>query len=372
MTYVGMAFFRGLVIQKGPFKGDPLSFLQSAKPSVAFLANNEISQNLPGQLMGGPSSTVNGVDNNGGITEDDLTALVQKVRQPEWLNGQDGLGTNEIHNVAKLLPNLKKSTVNAWAVPALVDSIGKRMNAQRSLLSLNDFSVLNNYIAGKYFDEETLYLLADAIEDIDQYYPNRINGATGLRYTPEEAYRETFAVGSSPWSNQKANYDFYKKNGMVLPTWDELKKGTGKNPVQKLSQGNLGVPTMTGTIQSISSMPTISQTETENFGIPTIPTPLQTSGFGVPTMTESTTLPVTTSSTNFGVPANSQQMMDDSIYYNNPVAATNFGLPSQPVPETTPVVQSGSRGWGIPTNAIDYVGNTSYQTAGGVAQGTTY
>ena len=367
MAYVGMAFFRGLVIQKGPFKGDPLSFLQPSKPSVEFLSMNEISKNLPGQLMGGPSSTINGVDNNGGITEDDLTALIQKVRQPEWLNGQDGLGTNEIYSVAKLLPNLKKSTVNAWAVPALVDSIGKRMNTQRSLLTLKDFSLLNNYIAGTYFDEETLHNLSNAIKDIEEYYPSHINPATRVRYTPEEAYKETFTV-QSPWSNQKANYDFYKRSGMVLPTGDELVKG-GK--AQTLSRDNFGVPTMTGTSQSISSIPALLQTS--GFGVPTILEPLQTSGFGVPTMTESTTLPVTTSSTNFGVPADIQQIMDDSISYNNPVAPTKvWGLPFQPVPSTIPVTQSGSRGWGVPVNAVDYMGNTSYQTVGGLAQGTTY
>ena len=76
---------------------------------MQLVAQNEISKNLPGRPMGGPATTVNGVDNNGGLTVDDLTAIVQKVRQPEWESGSQYFNYNDTFTARQVDINLTYS-----------------------------------------------------------------------------------------------------------------------------------------------------------------------------------------------------------------------------------------------------------------------
>jgi hypothetical protein len=221
-----MAFYYGLVSQRGPWRETQLDLARLTTPyQPQFLQGIEnvntdlITHPVPGHPRDGVGSElpavspfngignpVNGVTNTLGITEDGAIAFAQKVSSPEFLSGEDGEGVTGFYQAVEIAQELEQSNAFPW-IGNLKGYLNQRFNNEKHKLGLDEIQLFNTIINKRAFstDQMAIMNLMEQMEkkDLEDYeYP----------YTAEEARAKLF----QQFPNNIEDYLFYKSGNQVI------------------------------------------------------------------------------------------------------------------------------------------------------------
>jgi hypothetical protein len=167
-----MAFFYGLVSQRGPFKETAVDYIrltdpqynQAVDPNTTNIVNTKelrLQQKTSGKigLSGGDKpftkkTTINGVEASLGLTNELVNVYVSKALDAGFTSGADG-GLEVTEAMANFLNTVRQSTTYNYAVPILERGLRERFENIKNSLSLPDLKRLHLVIHQKPFDVST-------------------------------------------------------------------------------------------------------------------------------------------------------------------------------------------------------------------------
>lgn len=176
-----MAFFYGLVSQRGPFKETEIDYLRLTDPQFQLqvdpnttndvnTAKLRMQQRTSGRIgsQGDDrkykmTTPINGIENTLGLNQEIVNAIVDKASSPGFTAGEGDMVTTEV--VANMLPALRKSTLYNYALGPVEDALRKRFEKTKNTMRDEDFFRLNWAINGiKYDTRSAASVTADSIK----------------------------------------------------------------------------------------------------------------------------------------------------------------------------------------------------------------
>ena len=408
-----MAFYYGLVSQRGPFRESQKDLLRLTTPyTVAYPGGISYQKRstllLPGSRGAGGEAgesvnngSINGIVQTAGLTENMVSQWLETVASPAFRTGADGLGKTGLYQAAEVYQRIKQSKMFDYALPAY-RYLNERFENIRSQLMPQDFVNLNFLINTRSFSQEVVQEMQ--LKDI------LIETYIREGQSPEEALKRAIAVRPQ----FVADYIFYKEGNQVLP--NRLTELPPNNDGSVLRYGHLFTKEQVAnmeylsqtvwsyisrfnsyktTIDTVMRRYDVPDTEKSLFYIwtdydnldyngsawpadpPSTPSlqtnellmsnqvsPTTPTGFGVPanpatnpelqspptSLTTGIDVQTTALTPGFGIPAN--PATNPGIAFNEPTALTpGFGIPANPATHI-PLPPTKKSGFGVPLNPV--------------------
>jgi len=165
-----MAFFYGLVSQRGPWKETAADYMRLTRPqfqdavdpNTTNEANTEklrLQQRTSGitgsrgsDLRSAPA--INGLEKSLGISNELVNIFAEKTMDPAFTNGSSG-GVEQTFIVADFLNKIRQSTMYNYVIPILEKSLYARLENTKDRVPYAEFQKLNKLIFGVDVDRQT-------------------------------------------------------------------------------------------------------------------------------------------------------------------------------------------------------------------------
>lgn len=176
-TYFIMAFFYGLVSQRGPWPETAADYMRLTRPqfqdavdpNTTNEANTEklrMQQRTSGVIGSRGSDlraapAINGLEKSLGISSELVNVFAQKAMDEGFTNGMSG-GVEQTFIVADFLTKIRQSTMYNHAIPILEKALAARLENTKDRLPYEDFQKLNKLIFGVEINRQTATNLISA------------------------------------------------------------------------------------------------------------------------------------------------------------------------------------------------------------------
>ena len=172
-----MAFFYGLVSQRGPWQETAADYLRLTRPqfqdavdpNTSNEANTEklrMQQRTSGVIGSRGSDlraapAINGLEKSLGISNELVNVFAQKAMDETFTNGSSG-GPEQTYIVADFLTRIRQSTMYNHAIPILEKALAARLESTKDRVPFDDFQKLEKLVFGVDMDRKTATALISA------------------------------------------------------------------------------------------------------------------------------------------------------------------------------------------------------------------